>query len=130
MQSSSVIVSDSLSPAAGNRDDLQVDVISAADIDQLQQLMLAPSLNTQPGATIARLGPYGGSLRFFSMAGIRLHKILVDGVPMNEPGGAIDLSNLDVANLDKIEVVHGASSALYVRAHQRRRLRLHPARKK
>ncbi len=114
VQSSSVIVTDSLSPQLETATISQVDVISAADIDQLQQLTLAPSLNTQPGATIARLGPYGGITSFFLDGGNSdFTKFLVDGVPMNQPGGAIDLSNLDVANLDKIEVVHGASSALY-----------------
>jgi outer membrane cobalamin receptor len=114
VQSSSVIVTDSLSPQLETATISQVDVISATDIDQLQQPMLAPALNTQPGATIARLGPYGGITSFFLDGGNSdFTKFLVDGVPMNQPGGAIDLSNLDVANLDKIEVVHGASSALY-----------------
>ncbi|MGA8036911.1 MAG: TonB-dependent receptor [Candidatus Acidiferrales bacterium] len=114
VQSSSVIVSDSLSPQLETATISQVDVISSTNIDHLQQLMLAPALNTQPGATIARLGPYGGVTSFFLDGGNSdFTKFLVDGVPMNQPGGAIDLSNLDVANLDKIEVVHGASSALY-----------------
>jgi vitamin B12 transporter len=114
VQSSSVIVSDSLNPQPETATISQVDVITGQDIDHLQQLMLAPTLTTQPGATLARLGPYGGITSFFLDGGnSNFTKFLVDGVPMNQPGGAIDLSNLDAANLDKIEVVHGASSALY-----------------
>ena len=37
----------------------------------------------------------------------------MDGTPVNEPGGAFDLSNFTLGNIDKIEIVHGASSALY-----------------
>ena len=40
-------------------------------------------------------------------------KVLIDGAPANQPGGDIDLEGFDLGNLDKIEVVHGASSALY-----------------
>ncbi len=39
--------------------------------------------------------------------------MLVDGTPVNEPGGAINFSNLTLDNVDKVEVVHGAESALY-----------------
>ena len=39
--------------------------------------------------------------------------MLVDGTPVNQPGGSVDFSNLTLANVDKIEIVHGASSALY-----------------
>ncbi len=37
----------------------------------------------------------------------------MDGTPVNQPGGAIDFSNFTLLNVDKIEIVHGASSALY-----------------
>jgi len=39
--------------------------------------------------------------------------VLIDGTPVNQPGGFVDFSNLTLDNIDKIEVVHGASSALY-----------------
>jgi vitamin B12 transporter len=38
---------------------------------------------------------------------------LVDGAPLNEPGGFLNLSNATLDNIDKVEVVHGAESALY-----------------
>ncbi|MGH9709366.1 MAG: TonB-dependent receptor plug domain-containing protein, partial [Candidatus Acidiferrales bacterium] len=40
-------------------------------------------------------------------------KVLVDGTPVNQPGGDMDFSTLDLSNVDKIEIVHGASSALF-----------------
>ena len=39
--------------------------------------------------------------------------MLIDGTPVNQPGGPIDFSNLTADSVDKIEVVHGAASALY-----------------
>ncbi|HSW38596.1 MAG TPA: TonB-dependent receptor, partial [Acidobacteriota bacterium] len=40
-------------------------------------------------------------------------KILIDGIPVNEPGGSYNLSNLSTANIDRIEIVRGPQSALY-----------------
>ncbi|HEX4544051.1 MAG TPA: TonB-dependent receptor, partial [Candidatus Acidoferrum sp.] len=36
-----------------------------------------------------------------------------DGTPINLPGGDLDYSNLTLDNVDKVEIVHGAESALY-----------------
>src|SRR5207244_8024296 len=35
------------------------------------------------------------------------------GIPMNEPGGTFNFNNLTTSNLDRIEVVRGAQSALF-----------------
>jgi len=37
----------------------------------------------------------------------------VDGTPVNEPGNAVDFSNFTLDNIDKVEVVRGAESAIY-----------------
>jgi len=39
--------------------------------------------------------------------------VLIDGTPANLPGGDFDFSNLTLDNVDKVEIVHGAESALY-----------------
>jgi len=39
--------------------------------------------------------------------------VLVDGVPLNNPGGAFDFANLTTENLDRIEVVRGPASVVY-----------------
>jgi outer membrane cobalamin receptor len=41
------------------------------------------------------------------------NKILLDGVPLNEPGGTFYLSNLTTENLERVEVVRGAFSSLF-----------------
>ncbi len=40
-------------------------------------------------------------------------KVLLDGVPLNVPGGAIDLANLTLDGLERIEIVRGPASVLY-----------------
>jgi len=40
-------------------------------------------------------------------------KVLLDGIPLNQPGGYAELSNLTTADIERIEVVRGPQSALY-----------------
>lgn len=71
-------------------------------------------LATQPGFSMGRTGPEGGTASLFLDGGNSNYtKVLVDGVPVNQPGGLIDFSYFTTDNVDKIEVVHGAESALY-----------------
>lgn len=112
--SSKVVVSAQAEPAPANTVASPVTVLTREQIDQLQAVFLAPLLSTASGAAIARLGPLGGVTSFFLDGGnSNFTKILIDGTPVNEPGGDIDLSNFNVTNIDKIEIVHGATSALF-----------------
>jgi outer membrane cobalamin receptor len=91
-----------------------VDVVTAKEIAERHQVWLAPLLSTLPGVSIAQLGPEGGITSLFLDGGnSNFTKVLVDGTPVNEPGGNIDLSNYSLDNVEKIEVVHGATSALF-----------------
>jgi outer membrane cobalamin receptor len=90
-----------------------VDVVTRKEIDERQALWLAPLLASLPGMTLAQLGPEGGITSLFLDGGnSNFTKVLIDGTPANEPGGAVDSSNYSLANVAKIEVVHGAASAL------------------
>ena len=41
------------------------------------------------------------------------NKVLLDGVPLNEPGGTFYFSNLTTENLERIEILRGAYSSLF-----------------
>jgi vitamin B12 transporter len=111
---SSVIVSAAAEPELANETPAPVDVITRQEIDDRQEIWLIPLLASVPGASFSQLGPMGGATSFFLDGGNSNYaKVLVDGTPVNQPGGFVDFSNLTLDNIDKIEVVHGASSALY-----------------
>lgn len=110
----SVVVTAAAEPELARETPAPVDVITRQEIDQRQEIWLTPLLASLPGASFSQLGPLGGVTSFFLDGGNSNYtKVLVDGVPINQPGGYVDFSNLTLDNIDKIEVVHGASSALY-----------------
>ncbi len=41
------------------------------------------------------------------------NKVLLDGIPLNEPGGSFYFNNLTTENLDRVEIVRGAYSSLF-----------------
>jgi vitamin B12 transporter len=111
---SSVVVTASAEPELASSTAAPVDVLTRQEIDQRQAIFLTPLLASVAGASFSQLGPMGGSTTFFLDGGNSNYtKVLVDGAPVNQPGGLVDFSNYMLDDVDKIEVVHGASSALY-----------------
>ena len=75
---------------------------------------VADALQLVPGATIVETGSFGGQTSLFMRGGESDYvKVLLDGVPLNQPGGGIDLANLTTDNIDRIEILRGPASVLY-----------------
>jgi vitamin B12 transporter len=112
--SSKVVVTAQTMPLDVDASPAPVTILTREQIDQRVVTSLPDLLETQPGFSLGRTGPEGGSTSLFLDGGNSNYtKVLVDGAPVNWPGGLIDFSNFTVDNIDKIEVVHGAESALY-----------------
>ena len=75
---------------------------------------VADWLREVPGATVVPTGSYGGVTSLFLRGGESDYtKVLIDGVAANLPGGAMDLANLSLENVERIEVLRGPASVLY-----------------
>lgn len=112
--SENVLVTANAMPLEVDRTPAPADVLSRQEIDQRQAVSLSDLLATQTGVSLARTGTIGGLATIFVDGGnSNFAKVLIDGTPVNEPGGAINFSNLTLDNVDKVEIVHGAESALY-----------------
>lgn len=112
--SSSVVVTAQPEPAEVTQTPAPVDEISLQKIQNREAFSLPDLLATEPGFGLARTGPEGGQATLFLDGGNSNYaKVLVDGIPANDSGGFIDFSNFTLNGVDKIEVVHGAESAIY-----------------
>src|SRR5712692_3105292 len=109
-----VVVTAEAQPLGAEATASPVQVITGEEIAARQATSLAALLSNATGISVARSGRIGGVTSLFLDGGNSSYtKVLIDGAPVNEPGGAIDFSNYSLDNIAKIEVVHGAESALY-----------------
>jgi vitamin B12 transporter len=112
--SSNVIVTAQAEPTLAEQTTAPASVITKEEIDQRQFVGLADALAFSPGIAIGRTGPEGGTASIFLNGGnSNFTKVLVDGAPINPPGGAVDFSSVTLDNIDKVEIVRGAESAIY-----------------
>jgi vitamin B12 transporter len=112
--SENVVVTANAQPLDLDHTPAPVDLIGAQEIQQRQAVSLPDLLSTQTGIALARTGTIGGFATIFIDGGNSgFSKVLIDGTPVNLPGGDFIFSNLTLDNVDKVEIVHGAESALY-----------------
>src|SRR5882762_6242559 len=112
--SDNVVVTAQAEPTLAQETTASVTVITRDEIAARQSVTLPDLLLFVPGIAIGRTGPEGGSASVFLNGGNSSYtKVLVDGATVNEPGNAVDFSNFTLDNIDKVEVVRGAESALY-----------------
>lgn len=112
--SESIVVSATRSEAPSSQIAASVTVFSAEDIDRRQTPPLADLLVTAPGVTLSRSGAPGSVASIFVRGGeSNYNKVLLDGIPINEPGGVFNFSNITSENLERVELVRGAHSALF-----------------
>jgi vitamin B12 transporter len=72
------------------------------------------ALRTVPGTMVVQVGSYGGVSSLFLRGGESDYvKVLVDGVPVNQAGGAYNWANLTTDNIDRIEILRGPASVIY-----------------
>lgn len=75
---------------------------------------VADALALVPGAMVVGSGAIGAQTSIFLRGGNSNYvRVLVDGVPVNDAGGFIDLANFSMENVSRIEVVRGPASVLY-----------------
>ena len=89
-------------------------VLDAAAIDALGNTDLLEPLRSVPGVAVVQTGARGGPTSLFVRGGSsNFNKVLVDGVPANDIGGAFDFADLSTSGVDNVEVLRGSNSVLY-----------------
>jgi vitamin B12 transporter len=109
-----IVVTATRYPASADSVAATVTVIRGEDLRTRGVRFVADALREIPGAQVVQNGPYGSATSLFVRGGESDYvKVLVDGVPVNQPGGAFDLGSLTTDNVERIEVLRGPGSVLY-----------------
>ncbi|MFL5562572.1 MAG: TonB-dependent receptor plug domain-containing protein [Gemmatimonadaceae bacterium] len=89
-------------------------VITGSELRARGAVTLVDALRTVPGIALGQTAGPGSQASVFLRGGNSNYtKVLVDGVPVNAPGGALDISTLTTDNIDRIEVLRGPASVQY-----------------
>ena len=91
--------------------------VAALDRDQLsnmQPFAASDALRFLPGAIVETAGQRGGIASLFVRGGdSRYNKVIMDGVPVNDPGGTFDFGVVPLQAVDRLEFLRGTQSTLY-----------------
>jgi vitamin B12 transporter len=91
-----------------------ITVITGEELRARGITRLTDALRDVPGASVVQSGSFGSQTGLFVRGGESDYtKVLVDGVPLNDAGGAIDLAHISVGDVDRIEIVRGPASVLW-----------------
>jgi outer membrane cobalamin receptor len=109
-----VVVSASLGGALSPQIGSSVTVVDHDEIEDQGWETVADSIRNVPGVQINQSGQMGAVTSAFIRGGnSNYNLVMIDGIPMNDFGGALDLSPLPTDGVDQVEVTRGPMSALY-----------------
>ncbi len=91
-----------------------VTVLEGAELRARGLTRVLDALREVPGVDVVQGGSYGSVTSLFVRGAESDHVlVLIDGVQVNQPGGAFDFAGLTLDNVERVEVVRGPASALY-----------------
>jgi vitamin B12 transporter len=109
-----VVVSATATPNTVNQTAVSLDFLSSDQITLLNPPAAAEALSYIPGAIVNTAGRVGSQASLFVRGGeSSYNKVLVDGVPVNDPGGFYDFGVTPMNNVERLEVVRGPESTIY-----------------
>lgn len=109
-----IVVSEGRVPLPAHAVTEAVTVLSGATLRAEGLHLVQDALREVPGFAVVQQGSFGGVTSVFARGGESDYvKVFVDGIAVNEPGGAFDLASLTLDDVERIEVVRGPASVTY-----------------
>ncbi len=108
-----VVVSATRSPILIEEAGISATIFTEQQLAERQYPVVADILREVPGMNVVRANRSGGQTSLFTRgASSNSTLVLLDGVPINEPGGQIDFAHLLSTGLERIEAVRGPGSVV------------------
>jgi vitamin B12 transporter len=109
-----VVVTATRTPIAEQDSGASVSTLEAGQLQVMQPVAAADAIRFLPGAVVNTVGQRGGQASLFVRGGdSRYNKVIIDGVPVNDPGGIFDFGVVPLAGAERLEFLRGAQSTLY-----------------
>ena len=109
-----VTVSATRTLVPNNEAGADVESLNAGQLEVMRPVAADDALQFLPGAIVSTAGQRGGLSSLFVRGGDSTYnKVIVDEVPVNDPGGTFDFGVLPLEGADRLEFVRGAQSTLY-----------------
>lgn len=109
-----VVVTATKSPADRSALSQSVTTITGEELRARGVARVSDALRAAAGAAVVQNGSNGSVSTLFLRGGeSRYTKVLIDGVAVNAPGGFFDFSHLTTDNVDRIEIVRGATGVVH-----------------
>jgi vitamin B12 transporter len=109
-----VVVTATRYPVAPESVSATLTVLHGDEIRSQGLRFVGDALREVAGTQIVQGGGFGATTSLFLRGGESDYtKVLIDGVPVNDPGGAFDFGSLTTDNIDRIEILRGPASVLY-----------------
>jgi vitamin B12 transporter len=101
-------------PLAAETSGSLVESLNARQLELLQPVAAADAIRFLPGAVVNTVGRRGGQASLFVRGGeSNFNKVIVDGVPVDDPGGTFDFGVVPMFQVDRLEFFRGPQSVLY-----------------
>jgi outer membrane cobalamin receptor len=109
-----VAVSATATPATLEQSGASVDFLNRGQLTLLNPVSASDTLSYLPGSIVSVSGRRGGQASLFVRGGDSdYNKVLIDGVPVNDPGGFYDFGVSPMNEVERTELVRGPESSIY-----------------
>jgi len=109
-----VVVTASATELPASQVGAPVTVIDRGTLDALGKSSVLEALRLVPGAHVVQTGGRGGATSLFVRGGAsNFNKVLVDGIAVNDVGGAFNYAELATTGVESVEALRDANSVLY-----------------
>ncbi|MDR3747148.1 MAG: TonB-dependent receptor [Acidobacteriota bacterium] len=109
-----VVVSATATPTPTEDTGTSVSQLNHDQLTLLNPVSSGDALQFIPGAIVESTGRRGNLATLFVRGGeSNYNKVIIDGVPVNTPGGLFDFGVVPMNNVERLEVERGAESTVY-----------------